>query len=60
MSSFLHLQIAKPEKLLILNVNGLLSYFPHSVVQHGNAQIFGRNIDRSKVEVKIGVEHFLS
>jgi hypothetical protein len=54
------MQIVRPKKLLILNVNDLLWYFPYSVVQHGNAQMFGRNIDRSKVEVRIGVEHFLS
>jgi hypothetical protein len=60
MSSCLCLQIDRPKKLLILSVNGLLCYFPHCVVWHRNAQMFGKNIDRNKVEVKTRVEHFLS
>ncbi len=60
MSSCLHLQTNGPKRLLILSINNLLCYFPHSVVCHENARIFTRNIDRSKVEVKVRVEHFLS
>jgi len=48
-----------PKKLLIINVNGVLCYFPPSVVLQGNVRLFGRNVDKAKVEVKIGMEDFL-
>jgi len=37
-----------------------MCYFFHSIVRHENAWVFERNINNSKVEVKVGVEHFLS
>jgi hypothetical protein len=36
-----------------------MCYFLHSTVRHENAWVFERNINNSKVEVKVGVEHFL-
>ncbi len=33
---------------------------PQCVVQQGDARVFGRNINKSNVEVKIRVEHFVS
>jgi hypothetical protein len=54
------LKSTRPKKMLILNVNGMLCYVPQCVVQQGNARVFGRNIDKNKVEVRIGVEHFIS
>ncbi len=59
MSLCLCLQTNRPKKLIILSFNGLLCYFPHSVVWHGNAWMFGKNIDKKTVEVKIRVEHFV-
>jgi hypothetical protein len=37
-----------------------MCYFLHSIVWHENAWVFERNIDNSKVEMKVGVEHFFS
>jgi hypothetical protein len=45
-----------PKKLLILNVNGVLCYFPPSDVLQGGARVFGRNVDKAKMEVKAGME----
>ncbi len=50
---------SRPKKLLILNINGVLYYFPQFAILQGNAQVFGRNIDKSKVEVRARVKHFL-
>ncbi len=58
MCSWLHSQVVKPKKLLILSVNGVLCYFPQCVVLQGNVWVFNINIDLMKVEVKVGVEHF--
>jgi hypothetical protein len=41
-------------------MNGVLCYFPQFVILYGNARVFGRNIDKSKVEVKARVKHFLA
>jgi len=60
MSSHLHLQFVTPKKLLIFNVNNVLCSFPHFAIRDGSEQVFGRNIDRNKVEVRVGVENFLS
>jgi hypothetical protein len=38
----------------------MLCYFPPLVILQGNVRVFGRNVDRAKVEVRIGVEIFLS
>ncbi len=59
MNSYLHLQTTKPKKLLIINVNDVLCYFEHYIVQQGNARIIGRNINKSKMEMKARAEHFL-
>jgi hypothetical protein len=37
----------------------MLCYFPPSTILQGNVRVFGRNVDRAKVEVRIGVEIFL-
>jgi hypothetical protein len=47
-----------PKSLLIFSVNGVLCYFPPSVTQQGNARVFGRNVEKAKVEVKVRVEDF--
>ncbi len=46
-------------KLLILNINGVLYYFPPLVVLKSNVKKFGKNVDKAKVEIKVGVEDFL-
>ncbi len=56
----LHSSPLRPKKLLIFNVNGMLCYFPPSAILQGNAKVFGRNVDRAKVEVRVGAEIFLS
>jgi hypothetical protein len=58
--SRVHSSLLKPKKLLILNINGVLCYFPFSVILEGNVRMFGRNVDKAKVEVKVGVEDFLT
>ncbi len=47
----------RPKKLLIFNVNGVLCYFP--IVLERNARKFGKDVDKAKVEVRVGVEDFL-
>jgi hypothetical protein len=47
-------------KLLIFSVNGMLCYFLHFVVQQGNVQVFRQNIDKNKVEVRVGMKDFLA
>jgi hypothetical protein len=58
MSSCLCLQIDRPKKLLILNVNELLCYFLHSTIWHENAWMFGKNINMNKMEVRTRMQHF--
>jgi len=48
------------KKLLIYNVNGVLCYFPPLDILQGNARMFGRNVNKAKVEFKTGVEDFLT
>jgi hypothetical protein len=60
MNSHLCSQTTRPKKLLIFNINDVLCYFQHSIIQQGNTQVIGRNIDMSKMEMKARVEHFLS
>ncbi len=48
------------KKLLIFSVNGVLCYFPLSAVLQRNIRVFGRNVDKAKVEVRAGVEDFLA
>jgi hypothetical protein len=50
----------EPKKLLVFSVNGMLYYFPPLVVLQGNVRVFGKNVNKTKVEVKIGVKFFLS
>jgi len=38
----------------------MLCYFPPLVVLQGNARVFGNNVDKTKVEIRVGVENFLS
>jgi hypothetical protein len=38
----------------------VLCYFPPLVIQQGNARMFGRNVDKAKVEVKARVEDFFA
>ncbi len=46
--------------MLIININGVLCYFPHLVILQGNDKVFGRNANKTKVEVRVGVENFLA
>jgi hypothetical protein len=48
------------KKLLIFNVNGVLCYFPPSIVLQGNVKLFGRNVDMAKVEVRARLEDFFA
>ncbi len=41
-------------------MNDVLCYVPQCVVLQRNARVFEKNIDKSKVEVRDGIEHFLS
>jgi hypothetical protein len=34
--------------------------FPPSAILQGNVKMFGRNVDKAKVEVKVGVEDFFA
>jgi len=38
----------------------MLCYFPPSVVLQGNARVFGKNVDKTKVEVRVGMEKIFS
>jgi hypothetical protein len=58
MSSCLCLQIDRPKKLLILNVNELLCYFLHSTIWNESAWMFGKNINMNKMEVRTRMQHF--
>ncbi len=46
------------KKLLILSVNGVFCYFPPSVVLQRYARMFGRNVDKAKMEVITKMEDF--
>jgi hypothetical protein len=48
------------KKLLVFNVNGVLCYFPPLTIMQRNAKVFGKNVDKTKVEIKIGINIFLS
>jgi len=58
--SCLHSKPLGLKKLLILNVNGVFCYFSQFVVLQGNAWVFGRNIDKSKVKVRAKMKHFFA
>ncbi len=46
--------------MLILNMNGVMCYFPKCVVLQNNRCVKGSNIDISKLESRVKVQHFLS
>ncbi len=48
------------KKLLVLNINGTLCYFPPLVVLERNVKVFGKNVNKTKVKVKVGMENFLN
>jgi hypothetical protein len=56
----LHSSPFQPKKFLIFIVNGVLCYFSPLVILQRNVKVSGRNVDRAKVQVKVGVENFLS
>jgi hypothetical protein len=60
-SMFSHLRslFLEPNKLLVLNVNGVLCYFLPSILLQGNVRVFGKSVNKTKVEVRIEVENFL-
>jgi len=49
-----------PKKMLIININGVLCYFPHLAILQGNDRVFGRNANKTKVEVRVGVDNFFA
>jgi hypothetical protein len=50
----------EPKFFLVFNVNGVLCYFPPPIVLQGNARVFGKYVDKTKVEIRTRVENFLS
>ncbi len=50
----------RAQKIINFNVNGVFCYFPQFVILQRNARVFGRNIDKNKVEVRVGMKHFLT
>jgi len=48
------------KKLLVLNINGMFCYFPPLVVLERNVKVFGKNVNKTKVKVKVGMENFLN
>jgi hypothetical protein len=60
MFSHLRLLFLEPNKLLVLNVNGVLCYFLPSILLQGNVKVFGKSVNKTKVEVKAEVENFLN
>jgi hypothetical protein len=46
--------------MLVLSVNGVLCYFPPLVVLQGNVRMFGQDVDKTKVEVRVRVQNFLN
>ncbi len=50
----------KPKTLLVFNINGVLCCFPPSVILQGNARVFGKNVDKTKMEVKVRVDNFFN
>jgi hypothetical protein len=60
MRSHLCLSLLGPNKLLILSVNDVLCYFSCLVVLEGNVRVFGKNVDKTKVELRARVENFLA
>ncbi len=44
--------------MFISSINDVFYCFPLSTILQGNARVFGRNVDKAKVEVKARVEDF--
>jgi hypothetical protein len=57
MSSRGCLKFVGPKKLLIISVNNLLCYVPQCAILQGITPVFRRNIDESKVEIKVGISN---
>ncbi len=55
----LHSSPLGPKKFLILNVIGVLCYFPPLAILQRNVRIFRRNVDKAKMEVRARMEDFL-
>jgi len=51
MCSHLHSLSLEPKKILVFSINGVSCYFPPSVVLQRNVRVFGKNVDKTKVEV---------
>jgi len=60
MHSCLCLSSLEPKKSLVFRINGMLCYFPPSVILQWNAKVFGKNVDKTKVEVRAKVQSFLN
>jgi hypothetical protein len=53
-------QYGTTKKLFILNVNGVLCYFPKCALLQGDQQKTGKNLNVSKLEIRVGIHDFLS
>ncbi len=49
MHSHLHSSSLEPKKMLVLSVNSVLCYFPPPVILQGNARVFKKNVNKTKV-----------
>jgi hypothetical protein len=45
-------------KAKVAIVNGMLCYFPPLIVLQGMLKVFGNNVDKMKMEVRVEVENF--
>jgi hypothetical protein len=50
----------EPKIFLVLRVNGMMCYFPPLVVLQGIVRIFGKNVKKTKVEIRARVKILLS
>jgi hypothetical protein len=46
----------EPKKLLVFSINGVMCYFPPLVVLQGIVIMFGKNVKKTKVEIRAGVK----
>jgi len=53
-------QSGTTKKVLILNVNGVICYFPKCSFFQGGQQKIRKNLDVSKLEIHVGVQNLLS
>jgi len=56
-NTFGHIQ---SKKILIFSVDGVMCYYPKCIILQGNCCVKGSNIDISKLESKVEMQHFLS